>query len=51
MSSKLVPAPRMSRAPGAPTPMAVATPRNSATSMATVPAMVTGAVAPAIGIG
>ena len=51
MSSRLVPAPMTSGAPGACSWMAVAQPRNSARFMTTEPATVTGAVAPAIGIG
>ena len=51
MSSRLVPAPMMSGAPGAWSWIAAAQPRNSATFITAAPATVTGAVAPAIGIG
>ena len=48
MSSTPDPKQKMSRAPGAATCSAVAMPRNSARPCATVPASVTGDVAPAI---
>ena len=48
MSSTPEPKQKMSRAPGAATCRAVAMPRNSARPWATVPASVTGEVAPAM---